>query len=116
MLELTPSSIAELDKLADSPEVNASRVYHALRERCGELTDYELLCFSMQYLASKVLTGELAGMDQLIKALNRNFYYHHYNLIWESRNTATAETAKEDSSTGILTGTKSSSSDLSQKV
>src|SRR3954471_17622637 len=81
---LTPDLISKLDKFAPSPEEVASDVYELLKIRCGDLDDYQLQCFAIQFLAAQALSGNLAYATAEIKKLNAIFYYAHYLRVSEA--------------------------------
>ena len=78
-LKLTPELIEKYDKLAPSPAALASKVYKAIKDL--DLTNQDLQCFCVEYLASQVQTGELLFMEHEVKELNRMYYLSHYYRI-----------------------------------
>lgn len=80
-LQLTPELIEKLDKVEPSPSERAAIVFRLLAERCSELTNQDLQCFAIEYLASQVATGELAFCEQEIKRLAKIYYLAHYYRV-----------------------------------
>lgn len=80
-LKLTPELIEQLDKIAPSPAELASKVFNELKDKCPELTNQELQCFAVEYLASQVATGELGFAKEEIKRMTQIYYLAHYYRV-----------------------------------
>jgi hypothetical protein len=78
MMKLSPELIEKLDQVGPSPALMAAQVMSLLSERCPELTNQQLQCFAVEYLASQVITGELGFAEREIKEVAKIYYYSHY--------------------------------------
>ncbi len=65
----------EVDQLRASPQERAVRVIEFLR-RNGKFTNWDLVCFSVEYLAS--MSGTLEWLMEPVKHLVRLVYLAHY--------------------------------------
>lgn len=114
MLNLTPKLIEDLDKLAASPQELAAKVFNILKTQHGDLTDYELSCFAVEFLGMMVLR-EYEFLFNPVKALTRDFYYAHYLRVTEN---ICQQTGDQDAMTKATTSvglSKTSSDSLPQK-
>jgi hypothetical protein len=67
----------ERDEETPSPEVRAGYILNLLLDKNKDLTNWDLLCFAMEYLASQVLVYEWLDKAAIVR-LNSAIYTAHY--------------------------------------
>lgn len=67
------------DKRTPNPENRAGWIFRELKSKYPNLTNWDLLCFSAEFLASNVLVYEWLQKD-IIKELLQRIYVAHYAL------------------------------------
>ncbi len=72
----TREHIGEVDKQIASPSERASLVWQYLKSEHPDLTDWDLVCFSAEYLGMMVQVHP--WLEELAKKLNMLVYTAHY--------------------------------------
>ena len=75
------SRIKAVDSLTPSPEDRAQAVFSLLHSNFGSITDWDLLCFSVQFVA--MLSERYPWLEQGARDLNGLVYTAHYMMSAE---------------------------------
>lgn len=70
--------IEAVDKVKESPDNRAMRVYNVLKIN-SELTNWDIICFCSQFLASQI--HALPWLKVPVKHLSQLIYTQHYVMI-----------------------------------
>lgn len=76
--ELYEKMIQEKDLVTESPDKRAVRVFALLKERCPDLTQWDLLCFCAEYIGMQATTHQL--LERGARDILGNLYSIHYLL------------------------------------
>ena len=75
------SRVARLDSETPAPEERARVIWELIRSRFPDLTDWDLLCFCVNYIAMQ--SQQWNWLEAPAKELNRLVYIAHYVLTEE---------------------------------
>lgn len=71
------SRMDERDKETPSPEVRAGYVLNLIKDANNDITNWDLLCFAIEYLGSQVLVYDWLSAKAIL-LLNTEIYQAHY--------------------------------------
>lgn len=71
--------VERVDKHTESPTARAQRVWNLVKSQNPELTDWDILCFAVEYIGSMV--ANWAWLEDVAKPLAKRLYVAHYSMM-----------------------------------
>lgn len=69
--------IRERDSITPSPEERAGFILNLIKDKNNSLTNWDILCFCVEYLGSQVLVYDWLGLEE-IKSITARVQLAHY--------------------------------------